>query len=289
VPQVNIHDFRVTDRILAETEPDAADLVFIPARGTAAFPFVVLRKISGPGGVYIDAIDVIDADGTNLGTWERQFELDGASKPRTIITELRNIVFEHPGTYTVQYSIYDDVIASFPFNVVEGAASSATPAPGAGIVAGPLDQALSRSTIVWLSLTEPPQVDPHGSGQPVKQPRYNSGSEFPVWYGYENGRVFVLTGPGEQEIPGLDESSRIHLIARSKDKRSKIGEADASVVRLPKDTEWDRIASDLLVGRRLNLRDGDAAVKRWRETSEIYALTPLPPATPEERVEISLA
>lgn len=283
MPTVNIHDFRVTDRVLAETEPDSADLVYIGARGTSAFPFVVLRKISGPGGVYIDVLEIVDADGTILGTWERQFELDGESKPRTLITELRDVVFDHPGTYALQYSIYDDVIASFSFTVIEQAG------PGAGIVAGPLDQALSKSTILWLSLGAPIEERPEFSGQPVKQPRYNAGTETPVWYGYDNGRVYVLTGPGEQEVPGLGQTSRVHLIARSKDKRSKIGEADCAIETLPKDDEWTRIASDLLVGRRLNLRDGDAAVKRWKETCEIYALTPLPPMVPEERTAVVTA
>ncbi len=283
MPTVTIHDFRVTDRVLAESEPDAADLVYIGARGSAAFPFVVQRKIAGPGGVYIDVLEVVDADGTTLGTWERQFELDGESKPRTLTTEVRDLVFQHPGTYSLQYSIYDDVIATFPFSVLEQAG------PGAGIVAGPLDQALSKSTILWLSLGDAIDETPENSGQPVKQPRYNAGMEHPVWYGYENGRVYVLTGPGEQQVPGLGEASTVHLIARSKDKRSKIGEADCGVDRLAKDAEWTRIASDLLVGRRLNLRDGDGAVKRWRETCEIVALSPLPPASPVEHTAVVTA
>lgn len=279
MPQVTVHDFRVTDRILAETEPDAADIVYLGARGMTAFPFVVSRKISGPGGVYIDALDVVDADGTTLGTWERQFELDGESKPRTILTELRDVVFHHPGTYQLQYSIYDDVIATFPFVVVEQVS------PGAGIVPGPLDQALNKSTIVWLSLGTKIEVAPEKSGQPIKQPRYNAGTEHPVWYGYENGRIYVLTGPGEQQIPGLIEASVVRLIARSKDKRSLLADVECSVEKLPKDATWTQVATDVLTGRRLNLRDGEGAVKRWMETCEILALSPLPPATPDDLPE----
>jgi hypothetical protein len=283
VPNVTIHDFRIADRVLLETEPDTADLVYIGSRGTSAFPFIVSRKISGPGGVYIDVLDVIDADGTTLGTWERQFELDGESKPRTILTELRNVVFHHPGTYSLQYSIYDDVVATFPFTVLEQAG------PGAGIVSGPLDQALSKSTIAWLSFGADIEVAPERSGQPVKQARYNAGTEFPIWYGYDEGRVYVLTGPGEQDIPALSTASRVTLIARSKDKRSKIAEVDCGVERLEKNPQWSRIATDLLVGRRLNLRDGEAAVKRWYDTCEIYSLSPLPPATVEERTAVVTA
>ena len=280
MPNVTVHDFRVLDRVLAETEPDAGDVVFLSTSGGSAYPFVVSRKISGPGGVYIDALDVIDADGATLGTWERQFELDGESKPRTITTELREVRFGAPGTYTLQYSIYDDVIGHFAFTVVD------QPAPGEGIVFGPLDASLSKSTIAWLSFGDEIVPDPEGTGQPVDVPRYIAGKEWPVWYGYENGRVFVLIGEKEQQIPGLLESQSVRLIARSKDKRSKVADVECGTEKLPKDAEWDRIATDLLLGRRLNLRDGEAAVKRWKDTCEIVALTPLAPPAPEERMEV---
>src|SRR5258706_5822314 len=108
MPDVTIHDFRVTDRVLAETEPDAADVVFLGPGGDVAFPFVAARKLSGPGGTYIDAVEIVDADGRSLGVWEQRFELDGESKPRNLLTEFRAVPFPAPGTYSAQYSIYDD-------------------------------------------------------------------------------------------------------------------------------------------------------------------------------------
>src|SRR5439155_9860836 len=60
VPNVTVHDFRVLDRVLAETDPNAGDVVFLGARVDIAYPFLVIRRISGPGGVYIDALDIID-------------------------------------------------------------------------------------------------------------------------------------------------------------------------------------------------------------------------------------
>ena len=259
---VNILDFRVIDRVLAETDPDAADVVFMGARGTLAFPFVVVRRLAGPGGVYIDACDVVDADGRSLGIWEKTFELDGESKPCTLITELRDVSFPGPGTYTLQYFIFDDVVGGFPFQVVQA------DAPAAGIVPGPLDAALAKSTIAWLTVT--------------------GTDEKPIWYGYENGRIYVLAGgEGEQQIPGLTEARTVRLAARSKDKRSLVAEADCAVDVLEKNAEWDRIARDLLIGRRLNLRDGDKAADRWKETCEIACLTPLPPEAPEQEENAS--
>src|SRR5438128_916227 len=46
VPSVTIHDFRVTDAVLAQTDPDAGDVVYLGPAGGAAFPFVVWRRLS---------------------------------------------------------------------------------------------------------------------------------------------------------------------------------------------------------------------------------------------------
>jgi hypothetical protein len=276
MPNVTVHDFRVLDRVLAETDPDAADVVFLGPGGNTAYPFLTIRRISGPGGVYIDALDIVDADGKTLGTWEREFELDGESKPRTIETELRDVTFPEPGSYTLQYSIFDDVIANFSFNVVR------QDSPAAGIVPGPLDASLSKSTIAWLSFGDEPVIDPERPAAPVVVPRYIAGKEWPIWYGYENGRLYVLVGEGEQQVPGLTSARTVRLIARSKDKRSEVADVECSIEVLPKDARWDELARDLLVGRRLNLKDGDAAPIRWKKDCEIVQLTPLPPAAPVE-------
>ena len=280
---VTVHDFRILDRILAETDPNAGDVVYLGARGDVAYPFLVIRRLSGPGGVYIDALEVIDADGKTLGTWERQFELDGESKPRVVDNELRDVRFPAAGTYHLQYSVFDKVIATFPFQVLQ------QDSPAAGIVPGPLDAALSKSTIAWLSFAPPLERDPERPAAPVEVPRYEAHKEWPIWYGYEEGRVYVLVGPNEQEIPGLTDAASVRLIARSKDKRSEVADVECSVEKLPKDARWDVVARDLLVGRRLNLKDGDAAVNRWKKECEIVVLTPLPPVAPVEDMAVVTA
>jgi len=267
---LTVHDFRITDRVLAESDPDAGDVVFIGTSGTTAAPFVCLRRLAGPSGHYLDAVEIVDADGASITLKETRFELDGESVEKLIATELRDVRFPQPGTYLAQYWVFDDVIATFPFQVVQRASV------GTGIVDGALDAALAKGTIAWLS-TEPFTSDVADTGGAVKQPRYNAGLEFPIWYGYDEGRVYVLTGDGEQQVPGLTDRTSIRLLARSKDKRSLVADAECTVTTLPKDDEWERIARDLLVGRRLNLRDGEAAVSRWRDTCEISLLTPVAP------------
>jgi hypothetical protein len=72
----------------------------------------------------------------------------------------------------------------------------------------------------------------------------------------------------------------VRLVARSKDKRSQVFDVECEAEVLAKGPEWDRIANDLLVGRRLNLRDGERAVERWRSTCEIVVLTAMPAPVP---------
>ena len=167
--------------------------------------------------------------------------------------------------------MYDDVVGNFAFRVVQ------QDSPVTGIVPGPLHASLSKSTICWIEVPtdEVPVPRKKRSGP---KPDYMSGRTWPVWYGYENGKVYVLVGEGEQQVPGLTDATTVKLIARSKDLQSHVAEVECGVEVLAKDDAWTELARDVLVGRRLNLPDGDAAVDRWRSTCEVVSLTPLPPA-----------
>ncbi|GAC1417920.1 MAG: hypothetical protein NVSMB57_12720 [Actinomycetota bacterium] len=253
--RLKIIDFRITDSILAQTDPNAGDVVYLGPHGTAAFPFVVWRKVSGPGGVYVDAFEIIAPDGTVEGPWERSYEVEGESWPMDIVTEVRGHHFK-PGEYTLRFYEFDDKILDTTFRVVQ------EDPPYGVVVPGPVDAALSKSTLCWIRV-------PQSAGEP---------KDYGIWYGYENGRIYVLSGPGEQQLPGLATAAQVRVIVRSKDVQSRVGEMDCTVELLPKNAEWDRIAKELLIGRRLNLRDGEAAAGRWRKECEIAMLTPV--ATP---------
>ncbi|MHB8513232.1 MAG: hypothetical protein ACYDCC_13800 [Actinomycetota bacterium] len=252
MPRLKIHDFRITDSILAQTDPNAGDVVYLGPHGNAAFPFVVWRKVSGPGGVYVDAFEILTPNGSTIGPWERSYEVDGESWPMDVVTEIRG---QHlaPGDYKLRYFEFDDMILDSTFRVVQ------EDPPYGVVVPGPVDAALSKSTLCWIEV-------PQASGE---------SKTFGVWYGYENGRVHVLFGPGEQQIPGLSEAAHVRVIARSKDVQSRVGDMDCSVEIIPKDAHWDQLVRDLLIGRRLNLRDGEAAAARWKKDCEIAVLTPV--------------
>ena len=64
------------------------------------------------------------------------------------------------------------------------------------------------------------------------------------------------------------------LIARSKEQQSLVAEVEASArVVPPSDPLYARVAP-VLLPRRLNLRDGEAAVDRWRTECTLVELTP---------------
>lgn len=258
MPKVTIHDFRLTDKVLAEIDPEAGDVVYLGPRGDAAYPFVAWRRLSGPGGFYVDACHLVSADGDVVAATERTYELDGESVVQDFVDEFRGATIPGGGDYTLRYYVYDDHVLDIPVRVVQ------QHPPYGALVPGPIDAALSKSTIAWLAV---PQED----GSEVTKP---------IWYGYEEGQVYVLTGPAEQEIPGLTRASGARLIVRSKDVQSRVGDVECIALVLAKDGEWERIARDVMIGRRLNLRDGEGAVDRWKKTCEMVQLTPLPPASP---------
>lgn len=259
MPKLTIHDFRITDRVLAETDPDAGDIVYVPPGGGTPFPFVVWRKVAGPSGVYVDSWEVLEPGGQTIASGERKFELEGESVVQDLVDEVRRVRFGAPGEHTLRYWVYDDRLADIPFQV-----SDEDP-PFGVIVPGPLDAALSKSTICWV--TVPPAAATR-KAEPVTKP---------VWYGYAGGRIYVLVGPKEQDVPGLAATSHATVIARSKDKLNRVAETECIVRVLPKDARWDDLARDVMIGRRLNLVDGEAALDRWRQTCEVVELTPLPP------------
>jgi hypothetical protein len=254
VPTVTIHDFRVTDGILACTDAYAGDVVYLGPSGGAAFPFVIWRRLSAPGGVYMDASEILAPDGDVVNMIERRYELEGESIIQDVVDEIQDAHFPGPGDYILRYYIYDDKLVDIPFQVVQ------TDPPHGAVVPGPVDAALAKSTILWLGWH-----DDHG--QEVTKG---------VWFGYDQGRIYILTGDAEQQLPGLvGPSKHVRVIARSKDVQSRVGEMNCVTQVLDKNAEWDRIAREILLGRRLNLPDGEKAVDRWKTGCEIVQLTPI--------------
>jgi hypothetical protein len=94
---------------------------------------------------------------------------------------------------------------------------------------------------------------------------------WPAWHVMLDGTAYVVTGPGEQNLPALP--AEIALTFRSKDTGGRLVRvpANATVVT-PDDQRWDEVTTALKASR-LNSPAGDT-VARWATEATVYALTP---------------
>ena len=114
-------------------------------------------------------------------------------------------------------------------------------------------EATKKSGLIWVAVP--------GQPQPVG-----------AWHLWQDTATYVVTGPGEQRIPGLDATDRCAVIVRSTDKGGRIVTWQAEVTRIEPDTQaWDDVVPAMLT-KRLNA-DADAA-QRWAAECAVLRLTP---------------
>ena len=95
-----------------------------------------------------------------------------------------------------------------------------------------------------------------------------------AWHLWRDDRSYVVTGPGEQPVPGLAEADRCEVTVRSTDKGGRIVTWRARVERVaPDGAEWSEVVPAMLAAR-LNLADSAGAERRWARTAAVLRLTP---------------
>jgi hypothetical protein len=130
-------------------------------------------------------------------------------------------------------------------------------------------EATKRAGLIWI--TVPAAAVPGGTGDaaPVR-PR-------PVWHVWRDA-AYVLTGPGEQDVPGLGDAPLVTVSVASKDTGGLLVRWAARVSRVePGSAEWSGIIGALLAGR-LNEPEspgGSSPAERWAQTGNVYRLTPM--------------
>jgi hypothetical protein len=117
-----------------------------------------------------------------------------------------------------------------------------------------IEEALKKAAIAWLSV----------GGGPARA----------VWCMPAQGALWVVSGPGEQEIPGLAAADRARVTLRG-DHGGRIVTFAAEVSRLtPSGDEWAELAPQL-AGKRLNASgDSEALVARWAAECAVHRLEP---------------
>jgi hypothetical protein len=217
-------------------------------------PFGVNRVYKGAQGMYEEVLVLADPDGIVL--WEsqpRRIELRGQMFEDLFRRQVRErIEVASTREHALGFLIDGEVVGRIP--VFIDAPDSAT---AAGVVLDAAEVALKKGSIVWLSI---PQRD----GSTVQRP---------AWYVQQGQKLFVVKGGAEQELPGLEDAREVTLHVKSKDVKAAIGEYRAAVRVVTDAEEFERIAG-LGMGTRLNLKDGEGALQRWKDTCTVVELTP---------------
>ena len=94
----------------------------------------------------------------------------------------------------------------------------------------------------------------------------------PAWHIWRDA-AYVLTGPGEQDVPGLATASQVTVEVPSKDTGGGLVGWTARVSRVEAGSaEWSAIIGALLAGR-LN-EPAPSPAQHWAEQGNVYRLTP---------------
>ena len=227
--------------------------------GTAR-PITILREYQGPQGGYLESFRLTDRHGTELyRSLVTRIELRGEMFEDRFVNTVHGLRFTDAEEHTLTFFVNDEEVGSVPVFVEAGLGGDPYVA-----LEQTVTKALQKGTILWLRVPQRPDR----RGRPVQR------HEQPAWFVLERGKVYILTGPTEQQIAGLTEAGEVELIVRSKDVRSRIADVPADVRVVPTDDPlFDRIGRAAL-GKRLNLPDGDAALERWRANCTLVELTP---------------
>ncbi|MDQ1709475.1 MAG: hypothetical protein QOG49_860 [Frankiaceae bacterium] len=234
--------------------PDPVIFVFGSAGG-AARPFLVRRGWTGPQGSYVEQFRIVEA-GTRVTRYrssKRVVELTGEYYTDDFEDRVTSLKLA-TGEYELVFTVDNDVVPAVPVFV----------APGPGAVGGPpavvpsiIDEATKKSDLVWLAV----------AGLPGQSHR-------PVWHLWHNGAAYLVYNGSEQLVPGLDVADSAVVTVRSKDKGGRLVSWRAAVDDVAPGTAlWEDVVP-LLVGKRLNSKDGDGAAARWARECKVARLSP---------------
>ncbi len=220
-----------------------------------ARPFVVDRVYRAPAGHYDESFAILGPDGDVVYQHEyARVVLRGEmfeDRYRDVVREAP--VLSSADEHTMVFLVSDVETGRIPVFI-----NAPDSARAAGVMPDVLASTLKKSDIIWLTIPQP------GGGTVTR----------PAWFVYQDGKVFVLTGPDEQDLTNIDDADEVELTARSKDVRASVGTVPASVRIVENDSEEFAEIAETGLSNRLNLVDGHDALERWRATCKMVELTP---------------
>jgi hypothetical protein len=227
-----------------------------------AEPFRVIREYQGPQGGYIESFIIRNALGEERYRSRAQpIRLTGEAFENRFVSTVHDVKFLDGEEHRAVFVVDGDEVGEIPL-LETGLGGDPYLAQEKTVTT-----ALTKGTILWLEVEQPD----HRKGFR----RIPGGTHTQaVWYVLDEGKVYVIAGETEQQIPGLADAEEVTLSVRSKETRSRIARIPATVARVPGDDErFDRIGASALSAR-LNLPDGGSALERWRTRCTMYELTP---------------
>lgn len=112
-----------------------------------------------------------------------------------------------------------------------------------------IEEGAKKSGVLWLTLDRPRLA----------------------WHTLHDGAIYLVTGGGEQDLPGLAERSAVHVTLRSKDNGARLVEFDAPVTVVDQSAAPEAVAA--LAKDRLNASDTEHLTERWARESTVVRLT----------------
>lgn len=111
-----------------------------------------------------------------------------------------------------------------------------------------IEEGAKKSGVLWLTLDKPRLA----------------------WHTWHEGAIYVVTGEGEQQLPGLAERDTVQVLLRSKDNGAQLTTFDARVEVVDQAAAPDAVAA--LAKDRLNAPTG--LPERWAASATVVRLTP---------------
>jgi hypothetical protein len=249
----------------SQVDPSLLDPVVRAAGGIPgpARPVTVVRDYQGPQGQYAEQFVLTDLRGTEVfRSPVRRLALRGEMFEDRFVTTLRDVYLQDGDEHRLTFLVDDDEVGTIPVFIESGLGGDPRVA-----AEETFKKALQKGAIIWLTVpsTEPPGRRGKSAARDHDQP---------VWFVYDGGKVYVFTGPTEQQVPGLADAEQVVITARSKDDRSAVSRVPATVRVIPPDDELFTRIGRAGLGRRLNLPDGDGALERWRANCALVELSP---------------
>jgi hypothetical protein len=248
----------VVDRRVWEAEAEnAADAIYLTGQPGPALPFVLFRAYKVPVGFVREEVRLYGPSGRMIWRWGPEIRrMAGMFDLTTEVDVVDDAVFDETGTYVASFVVDEQILGEIELPVYVQVSPAKLPKE--------VEDGFRKSDVAWV-------------GTVVRGRRRT----IPSWFAYKDGKVYVLSqrepGPEEQTVPGADEAQEWVIVTRRKGRDTSLDEFTAAPRKLD-GAEWEQAAKLLVDRRRSRVGPPADSLQRWRQSCDIYELTPNVPA-----------